>query len=82
METQTVPNTPLKPKSKATFYVLFGLSTAFLLATPVIIFLFIGLSLDHYFKTYPIITLITVTLGTIGGLYNIMKLVKTFRKVS
>ena len=69
----------LKPKSKTGFFVLFGLSTAFLLATPVLIFLLIGLALDHVFKTTPIITLIAVTIGAVGGLYNVMKLVKTFR---
>lgn len=53
-----------------------GFSSAFLLVTPVLIFIAIGLFLDNLFKTTPTITIFTGIFGVIGGTMNIMRIIK------
>ncbi|MBA3724252.1 MAG: AtpZ/AtpI family protein [Candidatus Levybacteria bacterium] len=68
-----------KPKSKAVYFTLVGLSTAILLATPVIVLVAAGFFLDQYFGTNPIILIAGGVVGFIGGLYNVYKLLATVK---
>lgn len=68
-----------RPKSKLVFFTLIGMSTAILLVTPVIVLLFVGLFLDNLFKTTPWIMIIGIGAGFIGGIMNVMRLMKTIK---
>lgn len=46
------------------------------LITPILIGVFIGYSLDRFFKTKPIFAIIFILLGAIGIFYNFFKIVK------
>lgn len=63
-----------KQRSKTTYYVLVGMSTAILLATPVLILLGIGYFLDKIFQTSPYIMVIGGVIGFIGGIVNVYTL--------
>ena len=61
-------------KSKTVYFMLVGMSTAILLATPVIILLGAGFFLDKLFGTGHILLICGGVLGFIGGMYNVYKL--------
>ncbi len=65
-----------KSKLPARAYMLIGVSTAFLLAAPVIILLFLGIFLDNIFHTAPFIALVGAIIGAIGGINNVLKIIK------
>ena len=69
-----------KPKSKTTFFILVGMSTAILLATPVIILGGIGLFLDTIFHTGHFILIAGIVIGFVSGMLNINRLVKMMQK--
>jgi ATP synthase protein I len=50
-----------------------ALSLGFIIILPILIFLFIGMFLDNRLNTSPIITLIFLLLGIIGGIYSAIK---------
>lgn len=70
-----------KKVSKPKVFLLIGVSTAILLVTPVIILLFIGYYLDMYFKTAPLLMLVLALVGTIGGIMNVLRLMRAYRKL-
>lgn len=63
-----------KQRSKTTYFVLVGMSTAILLATPVIILTAAGFFLDKLFNTSPYLLIGGGILGFIGGITNVYKL--------
>lgn len=63
-----------KQRSKTAYVLLVGMSTAILLATPVILLLGGGYLLDKLFQTSPYITLAGGVLGFISGMVNVYKL--------
>ena len=70
----------LQPKSKTTFFILVGFSTAFLLAAPVVILLFVGMFLDSIFHTAPTYLTLGIIVGFIGGIANVFRLMKLMQK--
>ncbi|MGI8419892.1 MAG: AtpZ/AtpI family protein [Candidatus Levyibacteriota bacterium] len=69
-----------QPKSKTTFFILIGMSTALLLATPVIILLFLGIFLDSFFHTGRLFTIGGVIIGFLGGIFNVFRLMQMMQK--
>lgn len=67
-------------RSKAAYFTLVGLSTAILLATPVLILLGVGFLLDTLFKTGPIFLLAGGIIGFISGMFNIYKLLTKMKQ--
>lgn len=63
-----------KHRSKTTYFALVGMSTAILLATPVILLLGGGFLLDKLFNTAPYITLAGGIIGFVSGMINVYKL--------
>lgn len=63
-----------KQRSKTAYFVIVGMSTAILLATPVIILTAAGFFLDKLFNTSPYLLIGGGVLGFIGGITNIYKL--------
>lgn len=63
-----------KQRSKATYFVLVGMSTAILLVTPVLLLLGGGFLLDKLFNTSPYIMLAGGILGFVSGMINVYKL--------
>lgn len=53
---------------------LVGMSTAILLATPVVVLLGIGFFLDKLFNTGHILLICGGIIGFVGGMYNVYKL--------
>jgi F0F1-type ATP synthase assembly protein I len=69
-----------QPKSKTTFFVLVGLSTALLLASPVVILLFVGSFIDNIFHTKPTFLILGIIVGFIGGIANVFRLMRLMQK--
>lgn len=46
------------------------------LMTPILLGVFVGYSLDNFFKTKPIFVIFFIILGTISSYYNFWKIVK------
>lgn len=69
-------NNEEKNKLPARAYMLIGVSTAFLLAAPVIILLFVGIFLDKMFHTAPFIALVGAIVGSVVGIKNVLKIVR------
>jgi F0F1-type ATP synthase assembly protein I len=63
-----------KQRSKAVYYTIVGMSTAILLATPVIVLLGIGFFLDKIFNISPVLTICGGIVGFISGMMNVYKL--------
>jgi ATP synthase protein I len=70
----------LQPRSKISFFVLVGMSTAILLAAPVIILLLVGFALDTFLHTKPTFMLIGVIIGFVSGIINVSRLMKVIQK--
>ena len=68
------------PRSKTSFAILVGMSTAILLAAPVIVLLIIGFALDMLFHTTPTITLLGAGIGFVSGIVNVTRLMKIMQK--
>jgi F0F1-type ATP synthase assembly protein I len=69
-----------KQRSKTAYFVIVGMSTAILLATPVIVLAGAGFLLDKLFNTSPILVLIGGVVGFISGMVNIYKLLMKMNK--
>jgi F0F1-type ATP synthase assembly protein I len=67
-------------RSKTTYFVLVGMSTAILLATPVIVLAGAGFLLDKLFGTHPILILIGGIGGFIAGMMNVYKLLTKMKQ--
>lgn len=70
----------LKSQSKATFFILVGMSTAILLVAPVIILLIVGFALDSFFHTSPTMMLLGAGIGFLSGIINVSRLMKLMQK--
>lgn len=70
----------LKPKSKTTFFILIGCSTAILLAAPVIILLFLGKFLDSMLNTGNAFLIGGLVIGFISGTMNVFRLMKLMQR--
>jgi F0F1-type ATP synthase assembly protein I len=57
-------------------FLIIGMSTAILLVSPVIILLILGYFLDNLFHTSPLFILVGVSLGFVGGVMNVFKLMR------
>ena len=64
----------LQSNSKTSFFILVGMSTAILLAAPVIILTFLGIFFDSLFHTGKLFLIIGVIAGFIGGMINVYRL--------
>lgn len=75
---------PAKQKNRAnttiSFLIMLGMSTAFLLVTPVLILLLIGYFADKIFHTSPIFLLMGIAIGLVGGTVNVYKLLMAMQK--
>ena len=69
---QKVPKT----RSKTSFFILVGISTAILFAAPVIILFILGFVLDTFFHTKPTLMLLGVAIGFVSGIINVARLMK------
>lgn len=70
----------VKPKSKTTFFILVGFSTAILLAAPVVILLFVGNFMDSLFHAGKTFTILGIIVGFIGGIANVFRLMQLMQK--
>jgi F0F1-type ATP synthase assembly protein I len=61
-------------RSKTTYFILVGMSTSILLATPVIVLLGLGYLLDRLFNTSPYLTIGGGSIGFVSGIVNVYKL--------
>ena len=69
-----------QPKSKTTFFILIGMSTAILLAAPVVILLFLGIFLDSVFHTGRTFMISGIIIGFVGGTFNVFRLMEMMQK--
>ena len=67
-------------KTSMTFLIMMGMSTAFLLVTPVLILLLVGYFADKIFHTSPFFILFGIGIGLIGGTINVFKLLQAMQK--
>ncbi len=66
-------------KSKMGYFIVISAGTVILLATPVVVLLFLGLFLDNYFNTKPVLVITGVVIGSVGGIVNIYRLMKLMK---
>lgn len=50
-------------------------NVGFLLLTPILVGVILGLTVDNWLKTKPIFTIVLILLGTVGSFYNLIRLV-------
>jgi len=67
-------------KTTWTLLMMMGMSTAFLLVVPVLILLAIGFFVDKIFHTTPFYMLLGITLGLVGGIMNVFRLLQAMQK--
>lgn len=67
-------------KNKTTASILILAQAAVMLAAPVLIFLFAGLWLDDLLNLSPVFTITGITLGFLGSILNIYRLIKHLEK--
>jgi F0F1-type ATP synthase assembly protein I len=67
-------------KTTWTLLMMMGMSTAFLLVVPVLILLTIGFFVDKIFHTTPFYMLLGITLGLVGGIMNVFRLLQAMQK--
>lgn len=67
-------------KSTTTFLIMMGMSTAFLLVIPVLALLTLGFFLDKFFHTAPILMLVGIGIGLIGGTFNVFRLLQAMQR--
>lgn len=67
-------------KSKTTFFLLIGMSTAILLATPVVVLSGLGFFLDTYLRTSPTFLIVGGIMGFVGGTINVYKLLTKMKQ--
>lgn len=63
-----------------TFFIMMGMSTAFLLVTPVLILLAIGFFADNFFHTTPFFLILGICIGLVGGVMNVFKLLQAMQR--
>ena len=68
-----------KKKIEGKLLLLLGVSTAFLLATPIIVLLFVGMFLDSLFSSSPFFIIFLTILGAIGGTMNVIRLITNYK---
>ena len=66
-----------KPDNKDSFIAAFGIygAVGFQLAFAVVGGLYLGYLADEYFGTSPWLTVIGLTLGSMGGFYNLIRII-------
>lgn len=52
-------------------------NVGYYIATPIILGVFLGISIDNWFKTKPFFTLLLIFFGTVMSFYNLYRLTKT-----
>lgn len=67
-------------KSTTTFLIMMGMSTAFLLVTPVLSLLAVGYFVDTFFHTTPFYMLFGIAIGLIGGTFNVFRLLQAMQR--
>lgn len=67
-------------KTTTTLFVMIGLSTAFLLVTPVLILLAIGFFVDNFFHTTPFFMILGICIGLVGGVMNVFRLLQAMQR--
>jgi F0F1-type ATP synthase assembly protein I len=70
----------IKQKSSVSFYLITGMSTAILLVSPVIVLLFLGMFFDQLFHTGNMLLIGGVSIGFLGGMVNVYRLMKMMQK--
>jgi F0F1-type ATP synthase assembly protein I len=73
-------NETQKQRSKSAYFVIVGMSTAILLATPVIVLAGAGFLLDKLFNTTPLLLIIGGVAGFVAGMMNVYKLLMKMNK--
>jgi F0F1-type ATP synthase assembly protein I len=63
-----------------TFLIMMGMSTAFLLVTPVLLLLLLGFFVDKFAHTTPFYMILGMTIGLIGGVMNVFRLLQAMQK--
>lgn len=58
------------------------LNLGYYIITPLILGVFLGLAVDHWFKTKPLFVSIFLFLGTIACFYNLIRLLKDGKRTS
>lgn len=67
-------------KSPTTLFIIIGMSTAILLVTPVLVLGFFGYLLDKFFHSSPILLLIGLGIGFIGGIMNVFRMMQFIQR--
>lgn len=67
-------------KNTTAFFIMMGMSTAFLLVTPVLILLAIGFFADNFFHTTPFYMTLGICIGLVGGVMNVFRLLQAMQK--
>ncbi len=63
-----------------TFLIMMGMSTAFLLVTPVLLLLVLGFFVDKFLHTAPFYMLLGIAIGLVGGTMNVFRLLQSMQK--
>ncbi|HSX09977.1 MAG TPA: AtpZ/AtpI family protein [Candidatus Saccharimonadales bacterium] len=74
------PENKTQNKSTTTFLIMMGMSTAFLLVTPVLLLLGLGFVVDKFFHTTPFYMVLGIAIGLIGGVANVYRLMQAMWK--
>ncbi|HWY80109.1 MAG TPA: AtpZ/AtpI family protein [Candidatus Sulfotelmatobacter sp.] len=61
-------------------FVIVGMSTAILLASPVLLLLLIGFFADNFFHTTPFYIFLGIGLGFISGIINVFRMVQIMQR--
>jgi F0F1-type ATP synthase assembly protein I len=75
----SIKKTP-ESQSTTTFFIMMGMSTAFLLVTPVLVLLAIGFFVDNYFHTSPFYMILGIAIGLVGGTFNVFRLLQAMQR--
>ena len=67
-------------RSKTSFFILIGMSTAILLAAPVLLLMLLGFLLDHWLHTGNLFKIGGAIVGFISGMINMYRLLTVMQK--
>ena len=73
-------NKTIENKTTTTFLIMMGMSTAFLLVTPVLLLLGLGFLVDKFARTAPFYMILGIAIGLIGGIMNVYRLMQAMWK--
>jgi F0F1-type ATP synthase assembly protein I len=67
-------------RTTTTFLIMMGMSTAFLLVTPVLLLLLLGFFVDKFAHTTPFYMILGIAIGLVGGTMNVFRLLQAMQK--